>query len=292
MFAMQGLGSYPITLSGNEAQKAKYVGGAADGSLIAAFAITEPEAGSDVKGMSTVATRDGDDWVINGSKTFISNAGLADFYTLFCRTGEEEFSAFIIEKDAPGFALAEAIDVIAPHPIGTISFTDCRVPDSARLGEIGTGLDTALGTLAKFRVSVGSAAVGLAHRALDEALKRVSSRKQFGRALGDFQGTRMRLADMKVELDASRLLVQRAAHALETKDEAGMESSIAKLYATEAAQKIIDSAVQLHGGLGVVSGVVVERLYREIRALRIYEGTSEVQKLIIGKELLAPYKNK
>jgi len=289
MFVMQGLGSYPIAHSGNAALVHRYVEEAAAGRRIAAFALTEPEAGSDAASLRTTARRVRGGWVLDGLKTLISNAGVADFYTVFARTGAKELSAFVVDADAPGLTVARRIELIAPHPIGDVAFRECRVPEAARLGVRGSGLETAFATLDLFRPSVGAAAVGLAQRALDEAVERVKTRRQFGSALSDFQGTRFRLAEMQVELDAARLLVQRAAWLWDLgRERPTLAAAEAKLFATEAAQRIVDSAVQLHGGLGVVRGVVVERLYREVRALRIYEGTSEIQKLIIARELLHP----
>jgi acyl-CoA dehydrogenase len=287
MFAMQGLGSYPVTLAGSDAQKQALLPRVAAGDAICAFAITEPDAGSDVSGIKTRAVRDGDHWIIDGEKCFISNAGVANSYVLFARTSDDKhrgLSAFLV--DGSGFEVTPTA-LIAPHPIGTIKLRRVRVPDSALLGGEGNGFALAMQTLDFFRTSVGAAALGMAARALDEAKKRVLERKQFGRPLADFQATQMALADMAVDVAAARLLVFSAAHAIDTTHAPGtVDAAMAKLYATEAAQRVIDRAVQLFGGQGVVAGCIVERLYREVRALRIYEGTSEIQKLVIGKALL------
>ena len=291
MFAMQGLGSFPITLAGTVEIKRRFLPQVKSGKAIAAFAITEPEAGSDVSAIQTTARPDGAGYVIDGSKTFISNAGLADFYTVFAKTDSEKghkgISAFVVEKDTPGFTLEEKLELIAPHPIGRIRFSGCRVPAANLLGEEGGGFKIAMQTLDTFRPTVGAASIGLAWRAMDEAVSYAKRRVQFGRPIAEFQSTQMKLAEMATELDAARLPVYRAAW----KKDAGaervtLESAMAKLYATEAAQRIIDAAVQIHGGAGVVKGAAVEHLYREIRALRIYEGTSEIQKLVIAGQLL------
>jgi acyl-CoA dehydrogenase len=291
MFAMQGLGSFPVALAGSNEIKWQLLPKVKSGDAIAAFAITEPEAGSDVSALQTTARRDGASYVLDGVKTFISNAGLADFYTVFAKTdaakGSKGISAFVVEKHAPGFHFEDKIELIAPHPIGRIRFDGCRVPLTNLLGEEGAGFKIAMTTLDTFRPTVGAAAVGLAWRALDEAIGYSKRRVQFGRPLAEFQATQMKLAEMATELDAARLLVYRAAWKKDT--EAGrvtLESAMAKLFATEAAQRIIDAAVQIHGGTGVVRGSVVEHLYREVRALRIYEGTSEIQKLVIAGQLL------
>jgi acyl-CoA dehydrogenase len=291
MFAMQGLGSYPITLAGSETLKRRYLPRVASGQAIAAFALTEPEAGSDVSAMQTVARRDGDHYELNGEKTFISNAGLADFYVVFAKThpdqGHKGISAFVVEPSMPGFAVEKKLELIAPHPIGGLKFERCRIPGENLLGEAGRGFKIAMQTLDVFRATVAAAAVGMARRALDEALAYSKRRVQFGRPIAEFQGIQFKLGDMATELEAARLLVYRAAW---KKDQGAepvtRESAMAKLYATETAQRVIDQAVQIHGGNGVVKGFVVERLYREIRALRIYEGTSEIQKLVIARELL------
>lgn len=291
VFAVQGLGSYPIVLAGSDRLNREYVAEAARGTAVAAFALTEPEAGSDPAGIQTVARRDGDDYVISGTKTYISNAGLASFYVVFARTGpgagSKGLSALVVDAAASGFQVERQIDLLAPHPIGHLRFDECRVPADRRLGAEGEGLKIALSTLDLFRSSVGAAACGISARALQEAVTYASRRRQFGSALSEFQATRIALADMATELDAARLLVYRAAW---TKDGGAArvtrESSMAKLFATEAAQRIVDRAVQIHGGLGVTRGAVVERLYREVRALRIYEGTSEIQRLVIAEQVL------
>ncbi len=291
MCTMQGLGSFPLTLAGSEDIKRRFLPLVRDGKAIAAFAITEPEAGSDVAAVRTTARRDGDAYVLDGQKTFISNAGLADFYTVFAKTdpetGSRGLSAFVVERDAPGFSFEEKIELIAPHPIGRIAFDGCRVSAANLLGEEGQGFKIAMATLDTFRPTVGAAAAGLAWRALDEAIDYAKRRVQFGRPIAEFQATQMKLAEMATELDAARLLVYRAAWMKEIgTGRVTLESAMAKLFATEAAQRIIDAAVQIHGGMGVVRGSVVERLYREVRALRIYEGTSEIQKLVIAGQLL------
>jgi acyl-CoA dehydrogenase len=291
-FAMQGLGSGPIALFGTEAQKRHWLPPIARGEAIAAFALSEPEAGSDVAALRMTARRDGDHFVLDGTKTWISNGGIADRYVVFARSGEapgaKGLSAFIVPADAPGFAIAERIDVIAPHPLATLRFTNCRIPAGHLLGKPGDGFKIAMGTLDVFRSTVGAAALGFARRALDEALKRVREREVFGQKLKDFQLTQAKLADMAIEIDAAALLIYRAAW---TKDRGAprvtREASMAKYFATEAAQRVVDAAVQLWGGMGVVVDVPVERLYREIRALRIYEGTSEIQKLVIASQILA-----
>ena len=259
---------------------------------IAAFALTEPEAGSDVASIKSSARRDGETYVIDGVKRFISNAGIADFYTVFARTGTREdgraeLSAFVVGARMPGFSVTERIPMMAAHPIGEIKFTDCRVPAEDMVGSEGDGFRLAMETLDVFRSSVGAAACGMAGRALNEALGFAASRRQFGRLLAEHQLIQEKLADMATELDAARLLVYRAAYLKDTGNaRVTREASEAKLFATEAAGRIIDSAVQIHGGTGLVTGSVVERLYRDIRALRIYEGTSEIQRLLIASQLL------
>lgn len=291
MFAMQGLGSFPVTLAGSIELKRAILPKVKAGEAIAAFAITEPEAGSDVSAIQTTARRDGADYVLDGVKTFISNAGLADFYMVFAKTdpgkGSKGISAFVVEKNAPGFLFEERIELIAPHPIGRLRFDQCRVPASNLLGDEGQGFKIAMTTLDTFRATVGAAAVGLAWRGLDEAVAYAKRRVQFGRPISEFQATQMKLAEMATELEAARLLVYRAAWMKDTNaGRVTKESAMAKLFATEAAGRIIDAAVQIHGGTGLVRGSVVERLYREVRALRIYEGTSEIQKLVIANQLL------
>jgi acyl-CoA dehydrogenase len=289
-FAMQGLGSGAITLQGTPEQKARYLPPVASGEAIAAFALSEPEAGSDVAAMQCAAKAEGDHAVLNGEKTWISNGGIADFYVVFCRTGEAPgargISAFIVDKDIPGFEIAERIDVIAPHPLARVKFTNCRVPLSQRIGEAGEGFKVAMRTLDVFRTSVAAAALGFARRALDEALQRASTRKMFHQVLADFQLTQAKLAQMATTIDSSALLVYRAAWQRDQGRSVTKEAAMAKLTATEGAQQVIDAAVQIFGGMGVQEGSIVERLYREIRPLRIYEGASEVQQLIIARELL------
>ncbi|MDP3857121.1 MAG: acyl-CoA dehydrogenase family protein [Stagnimonas sp.] len=289
-FAMQGLGSGPIGLCGDTAQRQRYLPDVKSGRSIAAFALTEPDAGSDVAALKTTARRDGDDYVLDGTKTFISNAGLAGFYVVFARTGvpgPRGLSAFIVDADTPGLEVSEQLPVISPHPIGVVRLASCRVPAGRRLGEEGQGFAIAMGTLDVFRVSVGAAALGLSRCAFQQALDRVREREIFGAKLATYQLTQAKIADMAVGVDASALLVYRAAW---TKASLGgrttREASMAKLFATEQAQLVIDQAVQLFGGLGVVHGSTVERLYRDVRALRIYEGTSEVQKLVIAAQYL------
>src|SRR5262252_2713277 len=291
MFAMQGLGSFPLALAGSDEIRNRFLPQVKNGQAIAAFAITEPQAGSDVSAIQTIAKLDGSSYVIDGTKTFISNAGVADFYTVFAKTdattGSKGISAFVVEKDAPGFYFDGKIELIAPHPIGRLRFDGCRVPLTHRLGEEGAGFKLAMTTLDTFRPTVGAAALGLASRALDEAVSYARQRVQFGRPIAEFQGTQMKLAEMATDLDAARLLVYRAAWKKDTVVErVTLEAAMAKLFATEAAQRVIDSSVQIHGGTGVVVGSIVERLYREVRALRIYEGTSEIQKLVIAGQLL------
>ena len=290
-FAMQGLGSAAITLFGNDRQKSHYLPLVGRGEAIAAFAISEVDAGSDVGAMTTRAVADGDHYVIDGAKTWISNAGLADFYTVFARLGDapgaKGLAAFIVDAATPGLSVSGRIDVIAPHPLGTLRLTGCRVPSERMLGRRGEGFKIAMATLDAFRSTVGAAALGLARRALDEATTRALERQMFGRALAEFQLTQARFGDMAIAIDASALLIYRAAW---SKDVLGSrvtrEASMAKLFATESAQGVIDAAVQIFGGLGVVRGMAVERLYREIRALRIYEGASEVLQLVIGSKVL------
>jgi acyl-CoA dehydrogenase len=290
VFAMQGLGSVPLSLFGSQILKEKWLSKVATGEAISAFAISEPDAGSDVAAMKTTARRNGDHFVINGSKTWISNAGLADFYVTFCRFpegGERAYVALVVDANAPGLSIAERIAVIAPHPLGTLEFHDCKVPAANLVGKAGDGLKIALGSLDLLRSTVAAAALGFARRALDEALTFVRSREMFGQKLADFQMTQAKLADMALAIDTSALLVYRAAWAYDNgADRVTREAAMAKLHATESAQRVIDEAVQLLGGRGVVSGAVVEQLYREIRALRIYEGTSEVQKLVIANQVL------
>ena len=291
-FAMQGLGTASISLFGSPALKARYLPPVRDGRAIAAFALSEPEAGSDVAALATTARADGASHLrIDGSKTWISNGGIADHYVVFARTGEgpgaKGLSAFVVDADAPGLSVAERIEVIAPHPLATLRFDGVRVPLAHRLGGTGDGFKVAMATLDVFRSTVGAAALGFARRALHETVERAASRKLFGAPLAELQLTQGAIADSASEVDASALLVYRAAW---TKDQGAArvsrEAAIAKMFATEAAQRVIDRAVQLHGGFGVTKGVKVEELYREIRALRIYEGATEVQKVVIARELL------
>lgn len=291
-FVMQGLGTYAISQAAPDHVRDFWLNRAAEGRAIGAFALTEPDAGSDVAAIKTTARRDGDTYVIDGTKRFISNAGLADFYTVFARTGSREdgraeLSAFVVGAKMPGFALVERTHMIASHPIGEIKFSGCRVPAEDMVGSEGDGFRLAMETLDVFRSSVGAAACGMAGRALNEALRYATSRRQFGRLLAEHQMIQEKLADMAIELDAARLLVYRAAYLKDTNSgRVTREASEAKVFATEAACRIIDNAVQIHGGSGLVQGSIVERLYRDIRALRIYEGTSEIQKLVIASQLL------
>jgi acyl-CoA dehydrogenase len=290
VFAVQGLGSYPIARSGNQAMAARFLPDVAAGRAIAAFALTEPEAGSDAGAITTRAVRDGGDYVLDGGKIFISNATIASFFVIFARTAEgakRSISAFVVEAGTAGLTVAPRQTVAAPHPIAVLQLKACRIPAANRLGEEGDGMRLALGTLDFFRTSVGAAACGLAGRALAESRTRAISRRQFGSALADFQMTQAALADMATELDAARLLVYRAAWLKDHGQERlTRESAMAKLFATEAAQRIVDRAVQIHGGAGVERGSVVERLYREVRPLRIYEGTSEIQRIVIARQVI------
>ncbi len=289
-FAMQGLGSGAISLDGTPAQKQTYLSRVALGEAISAFALSEPDAGSDVAAMACSARIDGDHAVLNGEKTWISNGGIADFYVVFARSGEAPgargISAFIVEADTPGFEIAERIDVIAPHPLAKLRFTNCRVPLTQRVGAAGEGFKLAMRTLDVFRTSVAAASLGFARRALDEALHRATTRKMFNGVLADFQLTQAKLAQMALTIDSAALLTYRAAWQRDQGRNVTREAAMAKLAATEGAQQVIDAAVQIFGGLGVVSEQPVERLYREIRSLRIYEGATEVQQLIIARELL------
>ena len=291
-FAMQGLGTGPITLFGSDAMKHRYLPPVARGEAIAAFALTEPEAGSDVAAMSTTATPDGADHVrLDGQKTWISNGGIADHYVVFARSGEAPgargLSAYVVDADTPGLTIAERIDVIAPHPLATLRFDACRVPLAHRIGGPGEGFKVAMATLDVFRSTVGAAALGFARRALDEALTHAANRRLFGAPLADLQMTQGSLADMATLVDTAALAVYRAAW---TKDQGAArvtrEAAMAKMHATESAQVVIDKAVQIFGGAGVRTGTKVEELYRDIRALRIYEGATEVQKIVIARELL------
>ena len=289
-FGMQGLGSGPISQFGTDELKQRYLPRVATGEAIAAFALSEPSAGSDVSAMQTTARRDGSDYVLDGRKTWISNAGIAAFYVVFARLEDEEkkFVAVVVDAENPGLTVSDRIAVNAPHPLGALDMEACRVPASAVLGEPGKGMRVALGTLDIFRSTVGAAALGFARRALREATAHAVTRHVFGQRLADFQLTQAKLAEMALAVDASALLVYRAAWTRDSGAErVTREAAMAKLFATEAAQGVIDDAVQLFGGRGVVVGETVERLYREIRALRIYEGTSEIQKLVIAGQLIA-----
>jgi acyl-CoA dehydrogenase len=291
-FAMQGLGTASVALFGAADLRARVLPRARAGQGIAAFALSEPDAGSDVAAMAMTATRVAGGWRLDGQKTWISNGGIADHYVVFARSGEapgaKGISAFFVDAGTPGLSIASRIEVIAPHPLATLQFDDCVVPDAHLLGAPGEGFKVAMTTLDIFRPSVGAAALGFARRALDEALRHATSRKMFGGTLADLQLTQAKLGDMALSVDASALLVYRAAWARDVqRRRITGEAAMAKLHATEAAQRVIDDAVQLFGGLGVTRGVKVEELYREIRALRIYEGASEVQQLIIARQLLA-----
>ncbi|WP_321933282.1 acyl-CoA dehydrogenase family protein [Paraburkholderia sp. J8-2] len=291
--AMQGLGSGAISLAGNDAQKSRYLPGVARGEAIAAFALSEPEAGSDVAAMALAARAEGDDYVLDGEKTWISNGGIADFYVVFARTGEAPgargISAFVVDAGTPGLEIAERIDVIAPHPLARLRFTGARVKRSQMLGAPGEGFKIAMRTLDIFRTSVAAASLGFARRAMAEGLARAASRKMFGQTLGDFQLTQAKLAQMALTIDSSALLVYRAAWLRDQGESVTREAAMAKWHASEGAQQVIDAAVQLWGGMGVQSGNIVESLYREIRSLRIYEGATEVQQLIVGRDLLKAY---
>ena len=295
-FAMQGLGSGTISLFGSDAQKAAYLPAVAAGAKIAAFALTEPGSGSDVASIETVAEESEGGWLLNGAKTYISNGGIADYYILFARTGEapgaKGLSAFIVDRGTPGLDDSERIEVIAPHPLATLRFTDARLPSSALLGERGRGFQQAMATLDVFRTTVGAAALGFARRALDEATRRALDRRLGSGTLADNPITQSKLAEMLLDVETSALLVYRAAWLRDVKGRrTSREAALAKLHATDSAQGVIDKAVQLFGGLGVTRGVTVERLYREIRALRIYEGASEVQKVVIARAHLAEYRS-
>jgi acyl-CoA dehydrogenase len=293
-FAMQGLGTGALSLFGSDAQKARWLPLTRTGQAISAFALTEPGSGSDVANSTMTATRDGQDYVLNGEKTWISNGGIADVYTLFARTGEgpgaKGLSAFVVTPDLPGFAVAERLETIAPHPLATLRFTDCRVPASAMIGAPGQGFRIAMSVLDVFRATVAAAALGFARRALDEALERVATRQVQGAALFDLQMVQGHIADMALDVDAAALLVYRAAWAKDAgAPRVTREAAMAKLFSTDHAQEIIDKAVQLHGGDGVRSGQVVESLYREIRALRIYEGASDVQRVVIARQTMQAF---
>lgn len=291
-FAMQGLGSYPITLKGTASQRAAWLPGVVSGESVAAFALTEPEAGSDLGGICTTARREGNDYVLDGHKVFISNAGVAGFYSLFARTAPKDaprgLSAFVVPAGTRGLSVRPT-KVLGGHPIGEVLLEGVRVPIDHRLGEEGEGMSIALGTLHRFRATVGAAALGFASRALDEAIQHVKARRQFGAPLAEQQAVRLALADMACELEGARWLVYHAAALADrgaSREEAGYASSMGKLVATEAAQRVVDRAVQLHGGRGVMHGSPVARLYEDVRALRIYEGASDVQRLLIARHLV------
>ncbi len=291
-FAMQGLGSGAISLAGSNAQKAAYLPGVANGKLIAAFALSEPQAGSDAGALATLATEHSGGMVLNGTKSWISNGGMADFYCVFAKTspelGTRGITAFVVDATNPGVDSSEFIEVMAPHPLATLKFVDCRVARVAQLGERDKGFKLAMQTLDIFRASVAAAALGMARRALAEAVSYSRQRKMFGQTLADFQMTQAKLGEMAALIDAGALLTYRAAWMRDVKGlRTTTEAAMAKLSATENAQKVIDMALQMHGGLGVKKGEVLEHLYRDIRALRIYEGASEVQQLIIGKAQLS-----
>lgn len=290
IFAVQGLGSYPIVLAGTDEQRARWLPGVISGERIAGFGLTEPEAGSDVASLQTTAERDDEGWRLNGHKTLISNVPLAQHYVVFANAdpsqGRKGISAFLVERDRPGLELVPQ-PMSINHPIGELRMSDCRLPGDALIGQVGEGFSLAMTTLDTFRISVGAAANGMATAALEDSIAHVTERKQFGKPLASQQMVQAYVAEMATELDAARLLVARAAHAKDTTGErVSAEVAMAKMYATEAAQRIIDTAVQLHGGRGVLSGTRVEALYRDIRPLRIYEGTTEIQKLIISRALL------
>jgi len=293
-FAMQGLGTGAISLFGSDQQRSEWLPETRAGRAISAFALTEPHSGSDVASSTMTATRDGADFVLNGEKTWISNGGIADVYTVFARTGEaagaKGLSAFIVPAGVPGFDITERLETMAPHPLASLRFSDCRIPASSLIGAPGQGFKIAMSVLDVFRSTVAAAALGFARRALSETLQRVTKRRVEGTPLFDRQMVQGHIADMALDIDAAALLVYRAAW---TKDSGAprvtREAAMAKLFATDHAQNVIDKAVQLHGGDGVKSGQVVERLYREVRALRIYEGASDIQRLVIAKQTLASH---
>ncbi|WP_109261291.1 acyl-CoA dehydrogenase family protein [Hyphobacterium indicum] len=291
VFAMQGLGSGTISLFGSHEQKDEWLPKVASGETLAAFALTEPAAGSDVASLAMSATRDSDSYILNGEKTYISNGGIAGFYVVFARTGEagaRGISAFVVPADTPGLSVAERIEVIAPHPLARLKFEDCRIPASALIGEENAGFKYAMGTLDVFRSTVAAAALGFARRAMDEARSRAQSRELFGATLSDMPVVQSQLAEMAIDIDASALLIYRGAWMKDSGvGRISREAAMSKFYATETAQQTIDKAVQIFGGQGVTKGSVPEALYRDIRALRIYEGASEVQKLIIARHILS-----
>lgn len=297
-FALQGLGCGPVTLFGDGAQKKRYLPGVSCGDLVAGFALSEKGAGSDVAALETHARKGSAGYVLNGTKTWISNGGVADFYTVFARTDGQHgsaagISAFVVDASNPGLTISERIQVNVPHPLATLTFTDCQIPEDARIGNEGDGFKIAMSTLDVFRPSVGASALGLARRAFELAVKHAQQRQLFGKKLSDFQLTQAKIAQMSEAVDATALLVYRAAWAQDCGNErATREAAVAKLYATEAAQRVVDSTVQLFGGMGVKSGHPAERLYREVRSLRIYEGASEIQQLIIAREVMKATKGK
>jgi len=289
-FVMQGLGSGPISLFGSEALKQKYLPHVASGKMLAAFALSEPDAGSDVAAMTTRATRTTQGYRLNGVKTWISNADIADFYTVFAQVENDEaegVTAFVVDANTPGLQVTERFDVCAPHPIGTLTFTDCDIPVTQRIGQPGKGFKVAMHNLDVFRASVGAAALGFAEAALDMGIARATSRPMFGATLADLQMTQAAIGDMSTEIDAATLLIYRAAWERDVlKQRTTKSAAMAKMFATESAQRVIDRCVQIHGGLGVRVGHPMEMLYREIRALRIYEGATEVQQVIIARETM------
>ncbi len=293
-FAMQGLGSGAISLFGTEAQKARYLPRVAHGTAISAFSLSEPDAGSDVAALGCAARADGDDYVLDGEKTWVSNGGIADFYVVFARTGEAPGSrgitAFVVDAETPGFTIAERIEVIAPHPLARLRFTNCRIPAIQRIGDPGGGFKVAMATLDIFRTSVAAAALGFARRALDEALRRATTRQMFGQALSDFQLTQAKLATMATGIDSAALLTYRAAWLRDRGQPVTVEAAMAKMTATETAQQVIDAAMQIFGGLGVAADQTVARLYSEIRPLRIYEGATEVQLLIVARGIIKSFR--
>ncbi len=290
-FAMQGLGTGAISLFGDDAQKRRWLPLTRAGKALSAFALSEPRSGSDVANMDLAAVRDGDDYVLDGEKTWISNGGIADVYTVFARTGEgpgaRGISAFVVPADTPGLSVAERLEVVAPHPLARLAFTGCRVPGSALIGRPGDGFRIAMSVLDVFRSTVAAAALGFARRALDESLSRAAERELFGAPLFELQMVQGHIADMALDIDAAALLVYRAAWLKDSgAPRVSREAAMAKLFSTDRAQEVIDKAVQLHGGDGVRRGHIVESLYREIRALRIYEGASDVQKVIIARQTM------
>lgn len=297
-FALQGLGCGPVTLFGDNDQRERYLTGVCRGDLVAGFALSEKGAGSDVAALETHARKGNAGYVLNGAKTWISNGGVADFYTVFARTEGQPgsaagISAFVVDASNPGLQVAERIQVNVPHPLATLTFVDCQVPETARIGDEGDGFKIAMSALDVFRPSVGAAALGLARRAFDLAVEHAAQRRMFGKMLGDFQLTRAKIAQMSEAVDAAALLVYRAAWAQDCENHrATREAAVAKLYATEAAQQVVDATVQLFGGLGVKSGHPAEKLYREVRSLRIYEGASEIQQLIIAREIMKATKDR